>query len=261
MPGAFYQTTLGDWELTIIQDGRAAIDPTNMAVNATPEQMDALLAANGLNRSIFRFTINVMLIEGADHKILIDTGNGGQEGALLRTLGKLEVDPASITHILISHSHMDHIGGLSDDVTAAFPNATVMIGTTEYEAKDALLSRLTPYRDRLRIMPDSGEWLPGITAIPAFGHTPGHTVFLLKSGDASLLLLMDAANNNVISLAHPEWAFRLDADPEMAARSRRMLLEKAADEKLRVFGYHFAFPGIGFMIHEGDGFRYVVLTP
>jgi glyoxylase-like metal-dependent hydrolase (beta-lactamase superfamily II) len=259
--GSHYRTTLGSWTLTVIQDRQGPGDPANLASNATPEELDALLAANGLNRSVFRSTVNVMLIESADRKVLIDTGIGGENGALLPTLKLLGVEPASITDILISHSHMDHVGGLTDDVTAVYPNATVRIGKTEYDTQAASLTRLVFYSDRLQIMPDSGEWVPGVTAIPSFGHTAGHTAFLLENDGASLLMMMDAVNNNVISLARPDWAFRFDADPALATRSRLMLLDKAVSEKLRVFGYHFAFPGIGFVVPEGEGFRYVVLTP
>ncbi|MBK9125159.1 MAG: MBL fold metallo-hydrolase [Chloroflexi bacterium] len=263
MFGSFYKMALGSWALTVVQDRHAQGDPANLAANASAEELDALLAANGLNRSVYMSTVNVMFIETADRKILIDTGIGGDAGRLLPTLRLLEVDPASITDILISHSHMDHVGGLSDDTTGVYPNATVMIGQTEFDAQAASLSRLTPYThaDRLRVMPDSGEWLPGITAIPAFGHTPGHTAFLLENEGTSLLMVMDAANNNVISLARPDWAFRFDADPAMASASRRALLEKAVVEQRRVFGYHFAFPGVGFVARDRDSYRWVVLTP
>jgi len=261
--GSFYKMALGSWALTIIQDQYTQGDPANFAANATAEALDAVLTANGLNRAVFKWAINIVFIETGERRVLIDTGVGGDEARLLPTLRLLEVNPASVTDILISHSHMDHVGGLSDDVTAAFPNAAVMIGQTEFDVQAAALSRLMPYAqaDLLRVMPDSGEWLPGITAIPAFGHTPGHTAFLLENDGESLLMLMDAANNNVVSLTRLDWAFRLDADPAAASATRRALLEKAVTENRRVFGYHFAFPGVGFVVPDGAGYRWVVLTP
>ncbi|MCU0497785.1 MAG: MBL fold metallo-hydrolase [Anaerolineae bacterium] len=277
---AFYRTTVGAFQVTILQDGATNLDQSLFAVNAAPEAVDAALMANNLPTGPQSATLNIALIETADRKILIDTGLNGialdanppNSGKLIPTLELLGIAPADITDVLISHHHPDHVAGLSDTVAPLYPNATYHLSQPEYDflqtttgneladgfiaSANALLKPMMD-ADQVQLFNPEDEVIPGIQAILAAGHTPGHTVFLLNSEGSSLLHLMDTANHAAISLANPDWYMGFDAIPDMAAATRRALLERATNEKLLVSGYHFPFPGIGYISMQGEGgFRF-----
>ena len=111
--------------------------------------------------------------------------------------------------------------------------------------------------DKLQSLDDGQEAAAGITAVAMHGHTPGHTGFLLSSGDRSLMLVADLANHYVWSLAHPDWEVKFDMDKEAAAASRRRVLGMLAAEKMPMIGYHMPFPAVGYVDTDGDGFRWV----
>jgi glyoxylase-like metal-dependent hydrolase (beta-lactamase superfamily II) len=262
--GSFYRTNVGEYTLTVVQDRVGAIPSNVLAANADPADLTALLEANNLPLEQQKATFNVILLEAGERRILFDTGNGAGAGLLVETLAILGVPADTITDVLISHIHPDHVGGVSSDAGISFPNATYHIGETEKAFLDtgaiaSSTAKLQPVIDAgmLNVMPDSGEWLPGISAMPSFGHTPGHLAFMIANGDDALLSVVDAANNSIVSVARPDWALGFDADPAAAASARRALFEMAAADGIKVFGYHFAFPGIGYIVAEGEGYRFV----
>lgn len=262
--GSFYRTNVGEFGLTVIQDRVGTIPSNVLAANADPAELNALLEANNLPLEQQKSTFNVIVLDAGDRRVLFDTGNGAGAGLLVETLGIIGLSADTITDVLISHIHPDHVGGASSDAGVSFPNATYHIGETEKGFLDSgalanATAKLQPVIDagQLNVMPDSGEWLPGITAMPSFGHTPGHLAFMIANGDDALLSVVDAANNSIVSVARPDWALGFDADPAAAATARRALFEQAAVDGLKVFGYHFAFPGMGYIVTEGDGFRFV----
>lgn len=277
---AFYRTNIGAFQVTIIQDGATNLDQSIFAVNAEVEDVDAVLNANNLPTGLQSATLNIALIETADRKVLIDTGLNGaaldanppNSGKLIPTLELLGLAAGDITDVLISHHHPDHVAGLSNGTAALYPNATYHLAQAEYDflqtttgneladgfiaSANALLKPMMD-ADQVRLFNPDDEVLPGIQAILAAGHTPGHTVFLLNSEGSSMLHMMDTANHAVIALANPDWVMGFDAIPDLAAATRRTLLERAASEKLLVSGYHFPFPGIGYISTQGEGgFRF-----
>ena len=126
------------------------------------------------------------------------------------------------------------------------------------ESIQGSLTTLTPADEAgvLELYDGETELLPGLTSVPAYGHTPGHHALLLGSGDTQLMMMADTANNPLVSLLHPEWAFGFDGDAAQATETRRALYGRAADEGLKVFAYHFGFPGFGYVTREGEGFRF-----
>lgn len=274
--GSFLRTTIGAFTVTIIQDGTGQFGYDILAANADPDELAAVLEANNLPNTPPKSTFNVMVIDAGDRRVLLDTGNGVGAGQLIPTLDVLGLPADSITDVIISHIHPDHVGGVSNEGTINFPNATFHIGETEHnflttgaenfpplaQLIEGATAKLQPVIDAgsLNIMPDEGEWLPGITAVPAFGHTPGQLNFLIESDGDALLAVMDTANNAVVSLARTDWALAFDTIPEQAAETRRAILGRAATEQLKTFGYHFAFPGVGYVVAEGEGFRFVPIN-
>ena len=115
--------------------------------------------------------------------------------------------------------------------------------------------QMAPYRDRMRTF-RQGEVLPGVTAIPCHGHTPGHTAYLVESGGRQLLVWGDMVHIPEVQIPRPEVTIDFDTDPQAAAASRRRIFDMAASERLLVTGMHLHFPGFGHLTRRGDGFAF-----
>jgi glyoxylase-like metal-dependent hydrolase (beta-lactamase superfamily II) len=220
-----------------------------------------------------------LIVNTGKKLVLIDTGTGGQIAATAGMLGAnllaAGIDPKAIDLIAISHFHPDHINGLKDkDNETVFPNAEIMVSAAEWKfwMDDANLSaapndlKLT-FRNQRRIFSDiekvvtrfepDQEIAPGITALAAPGHTPGHTVFAIHSGDKSLLVLGDTAQHPAVFARHPDWQAAFDLDGETAVATRKDLFDRAAADRMLVTGYHFPFPACGHLIKTATGYEHV----
>src|SRR5829696_8062830 len=212
-----------------------------------------------------------------DRHVLFDTGMGSLKifgpttGKLMSTLKQAGIDPKDVDAVVMSHAHIDHCGGcVADDGSRNFPNAQYYITQADYdfwtdETKvpqafkvflDTARKNLTPVRDRIHFIKDGEEFLPGIQAILAPGHTVGHTIFMINSGGKSLCYIGDLAHHPVLLLEKPLTEFMYDTDPKQSAQTRVKMLGMVADKKIPLLAYHFAWPGIGHVAKRGDGFRY-----
>ena len=231
---------LGDTEVISIQD----------AVNAMPVS----IFHGGKIRTAAKTvpaSVNVFLVRNGNDWIMIDAGYGGKRGALAAKLRRLNIRPEAVRTILLTHTHFDHVGGLTENGKPCFPNAKIYLSKPEYafgtggEPSGAILKTCEKQLVRFRF----GETpVPGITARAAAGHTPGHTVF--ESGN--LRFIGDLIHGAALQFADPAICARYDQDVKQATAARRAVLKEAADSSALILGAHLPFPGIGY-VHVAPG--------
>jgi SagB-type dehydrogenase family enzyme len=253
---------LGQFKLSTLAEKMGPGNP-KILIGATPELIQKYLP-NG-----FQSQVNAFLLQTPGKNILIDAGLG--RGDLLKNLESLHVKPEQINVILLTHMHGDHIGGLLADDKKVFPNADLYIAQPEYDYwmnSDNKLAHtiLDTYKTRLKLFQPEAlgskkqNIFSGIQGIAAYGHTPGHTAYLLESGSSRLLVWGDLTHVTAVQLPHPELAVTYDTDAKQAIASRKKLMEFAAKNKIPVAGMHVASPAVGAIQAEGQGYV-LSLTP
>jgi glyoxylase-like metal-dependent hydrolase (beta-lactamase superfamily II) len=170
--------------------------------------------------------------------------------------------PDQVDVVVLTHMHGDHIGGLMGDAGVTFPNARYVTGAIEHnhwmQAGDEGFNKaVRPLNDKMTFLDDGGSVVTGITAMAAYGHTPGHFIYRLDSAGQQLVITADTANHFVWSLAYPDWEVGFDADKAAAAASRRAVFGMLAAERIPFIGYHMPFPALGYVETREDGFRYI----
>ncbi|MDX6749999.1 MBL fold metallo-hydrolase [Geminicoccaceae bacterium 1502E] len=278
-PG-FYQMRLGETVVTLVHDGTARRPLDDGFVRNAPveEVRDALRAARQPEDTVMiPFTTTVVERDGS--LVLIDAGTGGHlaptAGAWMSNFRAAGYAPENVDAVVVSHFHGDHIQGLRDkDGEAVFPNARVLVPEAEWAfwMDEGAMSRAPegmkgafagvrrvfgPMTGEVERFSGEKEVAPGITSLPAHGHTPGHTAFMLEGGGERLLVWSDTTNKPELFVRNPGWHAVFDMDGEQAAETRKRMLEMAAGEELRVAGYHFPFPATGFIAKEPQGWRFV----
>lgn len=258
---------VGSIEAISLRDGTLTVPNDNkvLGVGRSPEEVAAQLSAAGAPTDSISLSLQPLLVRTGERLVLIDTGvgagMGGVGGKLQDSLKAAGVDPADITEILISHSHGDHVGGLvGADGKLLFPNAVIRMSSNEWDfmqANPELKSVSEAILPKVQVFRFGEEVAPGITAIDIPGHTPGHSAFEIASGNDKLLYIGDAMHSSIISVQKPDWQIQFDNDAPVATASRVALDQRAAAEGLRLYGYHFAYPGVGRIEKTGDTYRWV----
>lgn len=274
----FYRFMLGPAEVTVVSDGPLPLgDPGTNFVGVPKEDVYKMLETNFLPRDNVVLEQNVPIVNFGDRLVMFDTGMGFSKafgpttGRLQKSMQEAGIRPEDIDAIVCSHAHIDHIGGIcTKEGKANFPNAQIYISQTDFdfwtdESKlgsplkafiEHARANLLPVRDRIVFFKDGQEFLPGIQAIAAPGHTAGHHIFVVTSGGKSFAFLGDLTHHAVLLLEKPLMEFAYDSDPKQSAQTRVRLLGMLADKKVPVMSYHFAWPGFGNLARAGDGFRY-----
>jgi glyoxylase-like metal-dependent hydrolase (beta-lactamase superfamily II) len=273
-----YHRRIGDIVVTALSDG---------TLTRTHEMMRGVSADEGRRhldaayRSAFVLSINAFLVWSKGRLALIETGSGNylgpEAGHLPKCLAAAGVAPKDIETILLTHMHPDHSAGLTDMSTGQpnYPNAELVVHANEprhWLHDDAAMARGTerekklmfqqareqtaPYLKRMRTF-EKGEVFPGVTAVPAHGHTPGHTAYLIESGGEQLLVWGDIVHMPEVQVPRPEISMVVDTDPEAAAATRRRVFDMVVSERLLVTGMHLHFPGFCHIAREGSGYRLV----
>ncbi|WP_420585103.1 MBL fold metallo-hydrolase [Ruegeria sp.] len=262
--------TLGDFTVTTLLDGSLPRDGAQeiFGGGASDEEFAKVSADNFISPDIAQFFFTPTLVNTGAELVLFDTGLG--QGGIQAALADAGVTPDQIDVVVITHMHPDHIGGMTTGDAPTFPNARYVTASPEYDfwaAQDAgnrvgdlVAAKVTPLAEKMSFLGDGGEVTSGITAVAAYGHTPGHTVYHLESNGQRLVLTADLANHYVWSFAHPEWEVRFDMDKAAATASRRNVLGMLAADKIPMIGYHMPFPAAGFVETRGDGFRFVPVS-
>ncbi len=280
VPG-YYRMRLGEFEITALFDGTFDFHP-ELLKNMDQNQINQILLHHYGKNTNIQTSINAYLIHTGTHLVLVDAGAGllfgsNQQGHIVENIKAAGYQPEQIDTIVLTHLHGDHTGGLSVEGKAVFPNAMVYVNhiddeywLSEQTAAKAPIERqiffkmarqsTRPYLDLNRWKPiESGyEIVPGIKAIAAYGHTPGHMALEVTSHDAKLLIWGDIVHNHALQFAHPEVSIEYDSDTDMAKNSRYLLMKRAADSQEWVAGMHLPFPGIGHVVSEnGETYHWI----
>ena len=277
-PG-FHRMLLGEFEITALSDGTAALPMTKLLTNITPAKAEKLLARWKLKDPV-ETSVNAYLVNTGAKLVLVDAGAAGLFGP---TLGKLLANlraagylPEQVDAVLITHMHPDHVGGLMAGDKLAFPNATVHADKHDAEfwlseanmakaPKDGqdffrgAMASIKPYlaAGRFKTFDGDTEIAPGVLAKASRGHTAGHSTYIIQSQGQKLVLWGDLLHVAAVQFAEPSVTIRFDTDAKAAAVQRKKAFAEAAKEGYWVAAAHLPFPGIGQLRTEGKGYAWI----
>lgn len=263
-PAPVHRTfALGDMQVTTLLAGtRPVEDPHGtFGMNVDDETFAAVAAENFLPTDMAQFYFTPTVVRSGENTILFDAGLSAD--GITAALAAAGLAPGDITHLVLTHMHGDHIGGLTDDAgNATFANAAYITGQTEFDhwagqENEGFEAKVRPLADAMTFLAPGADVAPGISSVEAFGHTPGHMAYRLESGGSQIMIAADMTNHYVLSLAYPDWEVRFDMDKEAAAATRRRILGELAADRIGMIGYHMPFPALGFIETRGDGFHWV----
>ena len=252
--------TVGKLKLTSLHDAQYVVpnDGKTFGIGVDTKTMSDLLRAAGAPTDRITLSVNALLVRTGHRLLLIDTGLGPKlHGVLLQSLAQAGVKPGAVTDVLITHSHLDHIGGLLDAAGhLAFPKATIRMSAPEwaYMQTKSPQDQVKAIASRVHTFEPGAEIAPGVTSVALIGHTPGHVGYEITSGDAHLLDIGDLAHSSIVSLDKPQWSIQFDSDDATAKNMRSTKLKQLASSHELVFSPHFPYPGVGQIEAAGDGF-------
>lgn len=274
IPGVYHRK-IGDIVVTVISDGYL---DGNLEVMRNVDLDKAHKVLADAFRPARRTSVNTFLIQSKGRSALVDTGSGNylqpSAGKVQQNLKAAGVDPASIDTILLTHMHPDHSAGLTDMSNGKlfFPNAELVMHENElpHWFDDAAMAKVDersqkmyflagreqvePYKKQTRLF-KQGEVFPGVTAVPSPGHTPGHTAYLIASGNEQLMIWGDTVHVPEVQTAFPEAGMAFDTDLAAAAASRKRMFDRVASDGILIAGMHLHFPAFSRLARKGDGYQ------
>jgi len=247
----------------------------NVALGDVQKAMESLF----LPTDVWTNSFTPLVVDTGTRRILLDTGfadNGAPTTGALRTnMAAAGIDPMAITTVVISHFHGDRISGVRDKAGAlVYPNAEIMVPAQEWAfwMDDARMeaapeAQKPAFRNVRRVFGPiakdvkqyewSKEIVSGITTVDASGHTPGHTAFVIASGNGRMIFVADLTNNPLIFARNPEWKFRGDQDPDKAIAARKRVLDMVAADRMRIAFYHAPFPATGHIAKSASDYDFI----
>jgi glyoxylase-like metal-dependent hydrolase (beta-lactamase superfamily II) len=276
---AFYRFKHGDMEATVVSDGPLNFpDAGKIFLKAPDAEIRQLLADEFLPTQAVRMEQNILVLNTGSHVVLFDTGvltmrpANAPSGRLLRSLAEAGIKPEQVDAIVLTHPHIDHAGGImsEDGKSRNFPNAQIYlseadlkfwsdekrIGSPAESSHRTVLKNITPNKDRLVMVKDGQEIIPGIQAIASHGHTVGHMSYMISSSGKSLCLTGDIAHHSIL-LRRPRMAISFDTDGDAAGATRVRMCDMLSSQKIPALIYHLPWPGIGNIVKEGEGYRFM----
>jgi len=273
-----YKFRIGDFECVCLSDGGYNYNLEDMFSNVPTDRIKEVLLKHGMPTDYIWTPYTYLFINTGENRVLIDMGAGqlyDTTGKLLSNMKLAEIAPDSIDTVLITHAHPDHIGGaLDENDKPVYTNAQYFIWKEEWDfwfsesafekAPEEFIriarKNLGPLKDRVNLVDRESEILPGINMIPAPGHTPGHAVVSLSSGDEQLFYIGDTVLHP-LHLEHPDWSPVYDIIPEKAAISKCKIFDLVADLEAWVIGQHFPpFPSLGHVTKQDVGWKWHPIT-
>jgi glyoxylase-like metal-dependent hydrolase (beta-lactamase superfamily II) len=275
---AIYRFRIGDNEAFAIQCGSLTVRPEwpSFAVEPTAAEF-ATAVHETIPDGSLRMPFNVLLLDWNGEYVLIDSGEPGAGEApppVVARLCELGITPDQIAHVILTHAHFDHLGGLVVGATRpVFSKARHHVFKAEADFWTAPNPDVSKVRldttDMIRIArrvfasipfefpSDGAEIVPGIRAFSSPGHTPGHMTLGLTSGGSSLYHISDLCHHSRLLLEHASWSIASDVDPVLAVKTRKAVFQHLSETRERVLGFHLPFPGLGFLAKSATGFRWL----
>lgn len=279
MPSQLKSFAVGEIQCIALNDGNLNYPPNWFFSNVDQDQVTSSLREHNLATDHVQSPYTCLLVKSGKHRVLIDTGADGlapTTGDLSKALTVAKVSPQEVTHVILTHGHPDHIGGVLDaNGKAAFPNAQYVMSRTEWDfwmgnpdfsrttlddfMQQMMVSctqkNLPPLKASIELVDGEKEITPGVSVIQAPGHTPGHLAVLIASGKNQLMHMSDAVLHP-LHLENPTWRSMFDLDPESAGQTRRRLLDRVTADGAEVLAYHFPFPGLGRIERTGIAWKW-----
>lgn len=280
-PG-FHRLNVGSVKITVISDGQGPL-PAMQLLQGRKDLIEQALRSASLGETVLN-SHNAFVIDNGKKVILVDTGGGSMIGPnfgkLPGNLSAAGYQPEQISEILLTHLHADHSGGLMKGNQRTFPNAIVRVNRVDADfwlspanrdaapagAKrnfDAAMASLTPYRNakKLALFDGETELGNGILARPAYGHTPGHTMYEVNSDGQQMLLWGDIVHVAAVQFPHPDVTIGYDSEKDVARVEHWRMFNELAKSGQLVGGAHLPFPGIGHVRDAGGaGYRFDPVT-
>jgi glyoxylase-like metal-dependent hydrolase (beta-lactamase superfamily II) len=276
---AFHKTRIGTIELTVVSDGAFSL-PLGFVLPKTPGDAIAALLGSDAASGAIQPAVNAVVVRAGESTVLIDCGGGTN---FLAGLGKLPesleaagVAPETISSVIFTHAHPDHLWGVWDDFEGAsrFAKASHIVSAAEWDFwTDRTTIDKTPEQMRgmaagnarilkalektVRRVSPGDSVAPGLTLIATPGHTPGHVAVLIESGGQNLLVGGDVFGHARVSFERPDWVWGADQDSDRAIATRKRLLDMLATDRIGLLGYHLPWPGLGRVERQGAAYRYI----